>query len=85
MAELTFEFDPEARAMYIRVSREVVARTVEARPDRVWVDLDSSGEVVGIEIIAVDASGDLTATLRSAADAVDDASGKLGRELAVPV
>ena len=49
----TVEVDSDALAAYVRFRRTKVARTV-TRPSRtchVAVDLDRSGEVVGIEII----------------------------------
>ena len=50
------EFDPDAGAVYVRFKRARVARTV-ARPSRTMhlaVDLDSQGEVIGIEAVGVD-------------------------------
>lgn len=44
------EFDPDA-GLYLRVSDNAVARTVELEVDRAWVNLDRSGEVVGIEML----------------------------------
>ncbi|HXP60099.1 MAG TPA: DUF2283 domain-containing protein [Dongiaceae bacterium] len=50
------EIDPEAGAVYVRFKRGRIARTV-ARPARsmhLAVDLDSQGEVIGIEAVGID-------------------------------
>lgn len=50
------ELDPEAGAVYVRFKRGRVARTV-ARPARaihLAVDLDSEGEVIGIEAVGLE-------------------------------
>lgn len=48
---LTIEWDSKARAAYISVSKNKVARTLEVSTD-ITVDLDSRGRMVGIEWIA---------------------------------
>src|SRR4051794_28447432 len=49
------EFDPEAMAAYVRFKRGKVARTIESPSPHmhVAVDLDASGEVLGIEAIGM--------------------------------
>lgn len=76
MTAFRVEFDPDA-GLYLRVSDNAVARTVELEEDRVWVDLDESGEPVGIEVL--DGQRDLGAALTVAADAVGMAARSLGR------
>ncbi len=48
---ITIEWDSKARAAYISVSKNKVARTIEASAG-ITVDLDSRGRMVGIEWIA---------------------------------
>lgn len=48
---MRLEFDLNAGALYIRLSDAEIARTDEAG-DNAAVDLDSSGGVVGIEVIS---------------------------------
>jgi uncharacterized protein YuzE len=47
---LTLTIDALARAIYVRFSNEKVKKTIEPAPE-VFVDLDSRGCVVGIEMI----------------------------------
>lgn len=49
------EFDQAAKAWYIRVGKGTVARTIELDSQSVTAtcDLDSSGNVLGIELIGV--------------------------------
>ncbi|HEY6788848.1 MAG TPA: DUF2283 domain-containing protein [Trebonia sp.] len=49
---MKLEYDLNAGALYIRLSDAEIARSVEAG-DNAAVDLDASGDVVGIEVIAV--------------------------------
>jgi len=44
--------DPQAGALYVRVSGRPVARTVEVTGD-VHVDLDGEGGVAGVEVLGV--------------------------------
>jgi uncharacterized protein YuzE len=46
------EYDLNAGALYIRLSDAEITRTVEAG-DNAALDLDASGDVVGIEVISV--------------------------------
>lgn len=45
-----FEYDGQADALYYRLTREPVARTVSIG-DRVAVDVDGEGNAVGIEVL----------------------------------
>lgn len=56
---MKLEYDLNAGALYIRLSDAEIARTAEAG-DNAAVDLDASGGVVGIEVIAVGYSWPLT-------------------------
>ncbi len=47
---VSLEFDPDVNAMFIRFKKGKVAET-EPLADNVIVDLDESGEVLGIEIL----------------------------------
>lgn len=49
---MKLEFDPEADAVYLELSPAEVDRSEEIRPG-VVVDYDSTGEVVGIEVLYV--------------------------------
>ncbi len=49
---MRLKFDLDARALYIRLSDERVARTREI-DDNTNVDVDASGGVVGIEVISI--------------------------------
>lgn len=53
------ELDSEAHAAYVRFSKSAVAKTLPVTTHSciVTVDLDSSNEVVGIELIGVDEFG----------------------------
>lgn len=58
----SFEYDAEAKALYVRVSdlppiRGEAVRTEELIPDLVNVDYDADGLIIGIEILDVRASG----------------------------
>jgi uncharacterized protein YuzE len=45
-----FEYDGQADALYYRLTREHVARTIGIG-DRVAVDVDDEGNAVGIEVL----------------------------------
>ena len=47
------EIDTEAPAAYIRVSQNLVSRTIVLRDDKILstIDLDASGKIVGIEVV----------------------------------
>jgi uncharacterized protein YuzE len=47
---ITAEYDPEADALYVRISARERQRAVEIN-DRTYADVDVSGHVVGIEIL----------------------------------
>ena len=51
---VSFRVDNDAEAAYIRLSTELVDRTVQATED-VLVDLDRHGVAVGIEVLDLDA------------------------------
>ena len=50
-ADAIFAYDGQADALYYRLSREPVARTLSIG-DRVNVDVDEAGEAVGIEVLS---------------------------------
>lgn len=45
-----FAYDGNANALYYRLTREPVARTIDI-DGRVMVDVDASGKVIGIEVL----------------------------------
>jgi len=48
------EYDPTAGAVYIRFSKNKVAKTVESRKNQdVFIDLDAKGSVIGIEALCM--------------------------------
>lgn len=53
----TLELDPDANAVYIRFSKAKVVKTIpderQGRGTILAVDLDSKGEMVGIEVVGV--------------------------------
>jgi uncharacterized protein YuzE len=51
----TFQYDPDAEAVYIRISQGDVAETVEVT-DELYIDVDEKGDPIGIEILGVDVS-----------------------------
>ena len=48
MAQYTY--DAQAKAAYLRLSRDAVAETLDLMPG-VYVDVDGTGSVVGIELV----------------------------------
>lgn len=50
---MQLEYDLSVGALYIRLSGQSVARTDEV-DDNTNVDLDTAGQVVGIEVVAID-------------------------------
>ena len=59
---MDINYDKEADALYIRLMRGTVARTVEVS-DRCVIDLDAQGGTLGIEVLQVSAHGNLAETL----------------------
>jgi uncharacterized protein YuzE len=57
--EITLTVDDDVGAAYVRCSGEPVAQTVELNPD-VQVDIDSTGLVVGVEALNLDADFPVT-------------------------
>ena len=55
----TIEVDSEALAVYIRFKKAKVAKTIDRQARRMvlTVDLDSKGEVIGIEAVGIDHFG----------------------------
>jgi uncharacterized protein YuzE len=49
-ANLTIQYDPKARAAYIKVKSGKVARTIE-KSKHFFIDLDKKGALLGIEIL----------------------------------
>lgn len=50
---MQFRFDPEANSLYISLSKGEVVRTIELN-DMVYVDVDTQGEILGIEFVDAD-------------------------------
>ncbi len=53
---MKFEYDPEADAAYLQLDEGEVAETREIA-ENLYVDLDSDGLVLGIEILSMRAGG----------------------------
>jgi len=54
MRKYTIEYDPEVDAAYVRLLKSgetVVTETVELSDDGIQADLDSDGNVIGVEIL----------------------------------
>lgn len=51
----TLTYDPDVRALYIKLTGAAIAETVELSRT-VYVDVDASGEPVGFEILNADSS-----------------------------
>lgn len=51
----TFQYDPDAEAVYIRMSHGEIAETVEVT-ELLYIDVDKDGDPIGIEILGVDVS-----------------------------
>ena len=66
MLAMLVEYDTEVRAFYVRVTEDVVVRTVEVSA-LVGVDVDSAGNVVGLELLCPPA--EVTAGERAALQA----------------
>jgi len=63
--KLTISYDTQAKAAYIRVKTGAVARTQEEIPDRLNIDFDAQGNVLGIEVLRLStASLQIRAALR---------------------
>lgn len=59
---MNIKYDIMADAVYVNVGKGKVAKTVKTE-DRVLVDLDHDGNVVGIEILDASSQQDLVANL----------------------
>jgi uncharacterized protein YuzE len=55
MMPITAKYDPEARAMYVRLQEAPVASSVEVDDDFV-VDMDASSKPIGVELLALPAT-----------------------------
>jgi uncharacterized protein YuzE len=69
-----FEYDGDAKALYYRLTREPVSRTVSIG-DRVNVDVDADGQAVGVEVLnppGFTMTVSTTATARSPFSLSDD-------------
>jgi uncharacterized protein YuzE len=66
--QLQIEHDAEADAIYVTLSRQDVARTVEVRPGDVnrMVDYAADDDVVGVELLSVSHGVDLTGVPQAA-------------------
>lgn len=58
------KLDMVADAVYLNVTKEKVARTVKVE-DRLLIDLDSSGRMVGMEILEASHQGELVENLKN--------------------
>jgi uncharacterized protein YuzE len=55
VAEFRVTYDSEAMAAYVAISTGKVTATREVLKDRLYFDLDASGQLVGIEAVGVEA------------------------------
>ncbi|MBI5157310.1 MAG: DUF2283 domain-containing protein [Acidimicrobiia bacterium] len=55
MAELRVTYDSRARAAYVAITASKVTATTEVLKDRIYFDLDSAGQLVGIEAVGISA------------------------------
>ncbi len=55
MTSPTLTYDREANALYIRFSNHEIAETIELS-ESVYVDMDTSGEPIGFEILHAEQS-----------------------------
>lgn len=46
------EYDRYANAVYVNVNEGDHARTVEVEPSRIYVDVDSNGNTLGVEFLS---------------------------------
>lgn len=53
MTNWTLTYDPEAKAVYIRLRDDLVLVTREIN-DSVMIDLDADGNLVGVEVLNVE-------------------------------
>jgi uncharacterized protein YuzE len=67
MKSSTLTYDPEVRALYIELSDNEIAETLELS-ESVYVDIDANGEPVGFEILH--AAPSLVATLADMPNAI---------------
>ena len=47
------EYDARAKALYLKLASNPATSTTEVAADRVYLDLDDQGRVVGIEVLGV--------------------------------
>ena len=52
---MEIDFDPKAEAVYIRIAKSnaQIHKTEEAQKDRVFVDKDRKGNILGIEVLHI--------------------------------
>lgn len=60
---MDIKYDRVADAVYLTVHRSKIAKTLEIK-DRLNVDVDASGNIVGIEILEASNQGSLIANLK---------------------
>lgn len=82
MSAMQIELDLAVRALYIALTDRPTDKTVEVQTDRVFVDFDAGGEVVGIEILGVK-SDQLPALLDEVQSILKDVIKTTGRELPI--
>jgi len=62
---MKLEFDPVADALYVRLNEKKILKSEQVQPGIV-LDFDESGEVVGVEILAVSKRGNAAPLKRAA-------------------
>lgn len=60
---MQLRYDLNVGALYVRLSGEPVTRTLEV-DDNTFVDLDSGGDIVGIEVVSIEHPWALADVLR---------------------
>lgn len=65
MKGMEIKYDTVANAVYVNVSTSKVARTLKVKDQNFVVDLDESGNIVGIEMLGVSSKSELIKNLKS--------------------
>ena len=55
---INISFDEDAEAIYLKLSENEIVQTEELKENTVLVDLDKDGQVVGIEILNIEAAAE---------------------------
>ncbi len=53
-------YDPEAQALYAYLRHEEVELTMEFANGRVFIDFDSNGSIIGVEVLGIEAVVDVS-------------------------